>query len=147
MAMGCGAETEPPAAGGGGTAEAGGTDDDASDQQAEATLTIMTPADGDTVTVPFEVTADAGVELGPVEDEVHHLHIWFGDDPTDQEGFELHTSARTMVEQAPGGEQTMWVQVHTFDHQPAGDPVAVSLTIEGGDDTADDADRGGGYDY
>jgi hypothetical protein len=139
LTMACGAEAESPAG-------AGASDDHATDE-AEAELRVTAPTDGDTVTVPFEVTVEAGVDLGPIENDLHHLHIWFGDDPTDQEGFELHTSARTMVEQAPAGDQTMWVQVHTVDHQPVGDPVAVSVTIEGGDDTADEADRGGGDDY
>lgn len=129
-----------------------GPGDDAPAEQPDAggdevAVEIVGPLDGDVVAVPFDVVVETDVELGPIEDEVHHLHLWFGDDPTDQAGFELHEAEQALVENAPGGEQTMWVQVHTFDHQPASEPVSVSLTIEGGMG-GDDEDSGSGpYDY
>lgn len=107
----------------------------------EATLELLTPGDGDTVTVPFEVSVDTNVTLGPLADEVHHLHVWFGDDQTD---FDLYVSETAQITSAPNGETTMWVQVHTFDHQPASEPVGVTVTIEGGDDNGG---RSGPYDY
>jgi hypothetical protein len=114
----------------------------------EVMLEIMGPLDGDVVSVPFDVVVGTDVELGPIEDGVHHLHIWFGDDPTDQTGFDLYEATQVQVENAPDGEQTMWVQIHTFDHQPASEPVSVSLTIQGGTAGGDAEESGGGpYDY
>jgi hypothetical protein len=115
----------------------------------EVMLELMGPLDGDVVTVPFDVVVGTDVELGPIADEVHHLHIWFGDDPTDQTGFDLYEADQVLVENAPNGEQTMWVQIHTFDHQPASEPVSVSLTIQGGTDGGGGGEESGGgpYDY
>jgi hypothetical protein len=98
---------------------------------ADVSLDVVTPGDGDTVTVPFEVSVDSDVELGRAADEMHHLHVWFGED---QDDFDLYESDTARISDAPNGETTMWVQVHTFDHQPASDPVGVSLAIEGGHD-------------
>lgn len=92
-------------------------------------LSVTTPAEGDAVTVPFEVSVDSSVELGAIAEELHHLHIWFGDlsgQPL------IIESGTTMIEDAPNGETTMIVQVHTFDHVPASEPVEVSLVVEGG---------------
>lgn len=108
---------------------------------AEASLEVQTPGDGDTVTVPFEVRVNTDVTLGPIEDELHHLHVWFGDNQSD---FDMYVSDTAQISSAPNGETTMWVQVHTFDHQPASEPVGVPLTIQGGDEGGD---RGGPYDY
>jgi len=124
LAVGCGpgdddpagpALTDPPA-----TAPPG-------DQAPELAVTM--PEAGATVTVPFEVWVDAGVELGAIDDELHHLHIWFGD-PSGQPL--IVESGTATVEDAPAGDTTMIVQVHTFDHQPASDQVSVPLVVQGG---------------
>jgi hypothetical protein len=107
----------------------------------DATLEVLTPGEGETVTVPFEVRVDTDVTLGPIADEVHHLHVWFGDDQTN---FDLYVSDTVQITSAPNGATTMWVQVHTFDHEPASEPVGVPVTIEGGDDNGG---RSGPYDY
>lgn len=101
---------------------------------ATATIEIVEPADGDTVTVPFDVVVDAGVELGPISEGLHHFHLWFGDSPQGQPMIVESDSVR--VENAPGGEQTMWVSLQEADHTPVGDPISISLTIEGGSEQA-----------
>jgi hypothetical protein len=131
----------------GGTDATGDNGTSAGPAAGEASLSIVGPLDGDAVTVPFDVVVNTDVELGPIADGVHHLHIWFGDDPTDQTGFDLYESDEVQVMRAPDGEQTMWVQVHTFDHQPASDPISVSLLIEGGGGGSDQTSRGNPYDY
>lgn len=97
-----------------------------SEQDSPATMEVLAPAAGETVQVPFPVRVDTDVELGPIDSERHHLHVWFDDD---QEAFELHESEDMQIETAPEGETTLWVQVHTFDHQPASEPVGVTLTV------------------
>lgn len=103
----------------------------------DVTMDVLAPADGDTVTSPFELVVDADVDLGAMTDELHHLHVWFGDDQTN---FELYESETVQIGNAPDGETTMWVQVHTFDHQPASEPTGLSLNVEGG--AASDGDGG-----
>ena len=95
---------------------------------------IASPADGDTVTVPFEVTVEAGVELGAIADELHHMHIWFDDTQASPSVIESDTATVGTAEiPAPEGETTLWMQIHTFEHGPVSDPVSISLTVDGGD--------------
>ena len=93
------------------------------------TIRIVEPSDGDTVTVPFEVRVDASVELGPISEGLHHFHVWFGDTP-DQPLIVESDSVR--IENAPSGEQTMWVSLQEADHTPVGNPISITLTIQGG---------------
>jgi hypothetical protein len=98
-------------------------------EQPDATLEVAAPAEGETVTVPFEVSVDSSMELGAITDELHHLHIWFGDTSGQPLIIESDT---TMIQDAPSGDTTMIVQVHSFDHVPASDQVAVPLVVQGG---------------
>lgn len=122
---------DPPAAGQG--------------DQAAQTLTVNSPGDGDTVTVPFEVSVDSSVELGSIDEQLHHLHIWFGD--TSGQPLIIESDTAT-IDTAPDGETTMIVQVHTFDHQPASDQVSVPLVVQGGGNGEDPGySPPGGNDY
>jgi hypothetical protein len=127
LAVGCGPGDGDPT----GPAEPALTDPPATappgDQAPEVVVTM--PEAGATVTVPFEVRVDSSVELGAIDDELHHLHIWFGD-PSGQPL--IVESGTATVEDAPDGDTTMVVQVHTFDHQPASDQVSVPLVVQGG---------------
>jgi hypothetical protein len=108
-------------------------------------LSVTSPTEGETVTLPFQVTADAGVELGAMADQLHHMHVWFDDGD-----FLVFESDTAQIEEAPDGETTLWVQVHTYDHAPASEPVGVPLTVEGGNGTGGEGDggnRGPGNDY
>lgn len=109
----------------------------------DISLEVLAPTTGDVLSVPFEVTVEVSVPIGPPESEDHHVHVWFGiaqDDPI----FLFETTMA--VTEAPEGDQTMWVQVHTAEHEPVGEEVAVELTIEGGSGAGADDDDGG-YDY
>ena len=126
LAVAC-ADPEPDAGG-----PAGGQPGQG-DGDAAPTIEIVAPADGDTVTVPFEVTVDASVELGPIDEGLNHFHVWFGD-TQDQPMVVESDSVR--IEDAPSGEQTMWVSLQEADHTPIGDPVSISITIQGGSEQA-----------
>lgn len=95
--------------------------------QEQVELTITSPSEGETVSLPFEVTADADVELGSMADRLHHMHVWFDDGE-----FLVFESDTAQIQQAPEGATTLWVQVHTYDHRPASEPMSVPLTVEGG---------------
>jgi hypothetical protein len=111
-------------------------------EQGEMSLTVTTPSEGDSVTVPFEVSVDSGTELGTMAEQLNHLHIWFGDTTGQPLIVESDT---TMIEDAPNGDTTMIVQVHTFDHQPASDQVSVPLVVQGGSDGEPSAPPGNDY--
>lgn len=109
----------------------GGSDGTAGQEPGGSTPTIeiVEPADGATVTVPFEVRVDASVELGPISEGLHHFHVWFGDTPNQPLIVE---SDSVRIDNAPDGEQTMWVSLQEADHTPVGNPISITLTIQGG---------------
>jgi hypothetical protein len=127
LAVGCGPGDGDPA----GPAEPALSDPPATAPPGDRApeLAVTTPEAGATVTVPFEVRVESSVELGAIDDELHHLHIWF-DDPSGQPL--IVESGTATVEDAPAGETAMIVQVHTFDHQPASDQVSVPLVVQAG---------------
>ena len=100
-------------------------------EQGEMSLTVTTPSEGDSVTVPFEVSVDSGTELGTMAEQLNHLHIWFGD-----------TTGQPLIVES---DTTMIVQVHTFDHQPASDQVSVPLVVQGGSDGEPSGPPGNDY--
>jgi hypothetical protein len=104
------------------------------DDAAES-IDIMFPAAGDRVSVPFEVTIDTSVPLGPPSEGLHHVHLWFGDG---ESGFLVGESRTILVDNAPNGEHTLWISLHHADHSPAGAEIAVPLIISGGVDLLGD---------
>lgn len=131
---------------------------------ADGDLVVIGPVDGDTVTTPFEVAVGAAVELGPAEEGLHHIEIWFGDQR--EETLTRHFADTATVEEAPEGETTMWVQLADAGQKPIGAPITLAITVEpagdqddpegeedtdGGEPTGDptptDEPTGDGYDY
>ncbi len=102
------------------------------------TIRITSPSDGAEVTVPFEVIVDSSVSLGPPAVEEHHVHIWFGDDPS--AFMVVGESDVVRVDNAPNGAQVMTVSLHYADHTPVGPEASVSLVISGGADMPDTSD-------
>lgn len=92
-------------------------------------LTLLSPGDGDVVTVPFEVQVSTSAALGPPESGLHHLHIWFGDDAATQV---IGEDRIVRITNAPSGEHVMHVSLRHADHTAAGADLSVRLTIVGG---------------
>ena len=125
-------------------AACGGDDDGTTTASGEGgmTLSIAAPDDGSEVSVPFTVEFDSSEELGPTNDGVHHVHIyWDGDDSE----YTVVESDSVEVTEAPEGEHTLNASLRNADHSPAGVESEITLTVgSGGDsDTGDD----GGIDY
>lgn len=126
LAAGCG--------GGGGGGDAGG---------GGMTLEITSPADGDTVDVPFTVELDSSEELGPTDSGLHHVHVYFDGN---EEEFMVVESESTEVTDLPEGEHVVNASLRNADHSPAGVETEVTVTVGtggAGSDTGDD----GGTDY
>jgi hypothetical protein len=119
LAVACAAEDPDTTGGQSGQAGAG------------QTIQIVEPADGATVNVPFEVVVDASVELGPTGQGLNHFHVWFGE--AQDQPLIVESDSGT-VQDAPNGEQTMWVSLQEADHTPVGDPVSITVTVQGGSD-------------
>jgi hypothetical protein len=103
--------------------------------EATESIDIVSPAAGDRVNVPFEVTIDTSVPLGPPSEGLHHVHLWFGDG---QSVFLVGESPTILVDNAPNGEHMLRISLHYADHTPAGAEIAVPLIISGGADLPGD---------
>lgn len=121
-----------------------GGDDGATTASGEGgmTLSITSPDDDAEVSLPFTVELDSSEELGPTDDGVHHVHIYWDGDDSEYTVVEADT---VEVTQAPEGEHTLNASLRNADHSPAGVETEITLTVgSGGDsDTGDD----GGIDY
>ncbi|WP_129787778.1 hypothetical protein [Promicromonospora panici] len=133
LATGCGGGgTGGGGGGGGGDAGGGGM-----------TLEITSPADGDTVDVPFTVELASSEELGPTDSGLHHVHVYFNGN---EEEFMVVESESTEVTDLPEGEHVVNASLRNADHSPAGVETEVTVTVGtggAGSDTGDD----GGTDY
>ncbi|HEX5993819.1 MAG TPA: hypothetical protein VFY84_01620 [Jiangellales bacterium] len=106
------------------------------------TLSIVAPDDGAEVSLPFTVEFDSTEELGPTEDGVHHVHIyWDGDDSE----YTVVEADSVEVTEAPEGEHTLNASLRNADHSPAGVETEITLTIGSGGDSGTGDD--GGIDY
>jgi hypothetical protein len=123
-----------------------GSDDDGATTTASGedgmTLSIASPDDGGEVSAPFTVEFDSSEELGPTEEGVHHVHIfWDGDDSE----YTVVEADSVEVTEAPEGEHTLTASLRNADHSPAGVETEITLNVGSGAgaDTGDD----GGIDY
>jgi hypothetical protein len=95
----------------------------------EENVQITTPAPGEVVTVPFQVTVEASVPLGASTEGLHHVHVWFGDD---LESYLVVEENVVQINYAPDGEHAMFVSLRKPDHSAAGAETSVQLVINGG---------------
>lgn len=125
-------------------AACGGDDDGTTTASADGgtTLSIVAPDDGAEVSLPFTVEFDSTEELGPTEDGVHHVHIyWDGDDSE----YTVVEADSVEVTEAPEGEHTLNASLRNADHSPAGVETEITLTVGSGGDSGAGDDGGIGY--
>lgn len=103
------------------------------------TLEITSPADGDSVEVPFTVEVASSEELGPIETGAHHVHVFFdGDD----EEFLVVEGESVEVTDLPEGEHVVNASLRNADHSPAGVETEVAVTVGAGGAGSDTGDTG-----
>jgi hypothetical protein len=108
------------------------------------TLEFVSPAEGAEIGIPFDVQFDSSEELGPTEDGVHHVHVYFDGDDSTYEVVEGESWEVTTI-QAPAGEHTLHASLRNADHSAAGVETQIDVTVgQGGTDGGSD---GGGIDY
>lgn len=121
--------------------ESGG---DAAAGEDGTTLEIVSPEDGAEIGLPFTVELESSEELGPPEDGVHHVHVYFDGNDSEYEIVEAETWDVTTI-QAPAGEHTLHASLRNADHSPAGVETEITVTVgQGGTDGGDDD---GGIEY
>ena len=129
-----------------GSASGNDTDDTGTKSGGEK-LRITSPADGATVQVPFMLSWDSTVPLGPPDTGKDHVHVYVDGDESD---YTVVGGTSSQVKELPPGEHTVEISLQHADHSPVGPESEVSVTVEGGGGsetpTGDDT-GGGGYGY
>jgi len=105
----------------------------------EQTIAIASPADGATVSIPFDVQLESSVPIGEPETGNHHAHLYIDSD-TDAADYDIVYSTRWQVTRdlAPG-EHTIIVALANPDHSLAGPTQEIHMTV-----SADGGSGGGG---
>jgi hypothetical protein len=131
-------------AGGGLVACGDGGSDGSGGSGGGMTVTVLEPAAGANVSVPFTVKVDSSVPLGPTESGKHHVHIWFDDD---EDNYLIVEADTTQVDAAPTGEHVMHVSLRNANHSAAGVEATTRVVVGEGDSMPGGAETGPGYDY
>ncbi len=105
----------------------------------EATIGFVTPSDGATVSMPFDVELEASVPLDEPGTGNHHAHIYF-DTSTDSADYDIVYGTSWQVDRPlMPGEHTMIVALANPDHSLAGPTQEIRVTLDGEGGGADDA--------
>ena len=114
-------------------------------EEADVVVEVSAPGDGAEVAQPFDLEFTvAGVEVGPIEEGLNHLHVYLGDD------FEKHFSDDPFtVDGLDEGEHTIRVVLARANHDELDVEDTVTLAVTGAPspDDEDDEDDGPRYDY
>ena len=101
----------------------------------EETISIASPADGATVSVPFDVQLESSVPIGEPETGNHHAHLYFDSD-TNAADYDIVYGTTWQVTRDLGpGEHTIIVALANPDHSLAGPTQEIHVTVAraGGD--------------
>jgi hypothetical protein len=106
------------AAGSGAAADAGG-----------ATIGVAAPADGAEVSIPFDVTLESSVPLGPPESGSQHAHLYF-DTGTDAADYDIvYGTSWQVTRPLTPGEHTITAALANPDHSLAGPTTTFTVTV------------------
>jgi hypothetical protein len=122
-----------------------GTRSDGGSGGGSSSLSITEPAKQATVSLPFTVKVDAGVDLGPTESGKHHVHLWFDKDAENYLVVESDAATitsgmtATLTGKALGlapGEHVIHVSLRNANHSAAGVETELPVQIGTGTGTA-----------
>jgi len=133
LATSCGGSGEDTAGAGAGGGAAGA-----------GAVTILEPADGAQVQVPFTIKLKSDVELGPTDKGVHHVHVFFDGDDSEYEVVEADTYE---VKSLSPGKHVVNVSLRNADHSAAGSEAQVEVEVTGGGGGGGVETTVPGYDY
>jgi hypothetical protein len=95
------------------------------------TISASSPANGAQVSIPFDVTIQSNVPLGPPETGNHHAHLYF-DTGTDATDYDIvYGNTWKVTRQLAPGEHTIILAMANPDHSLAG-PTQTFKVIVGG---------------
>jgi hypothetical protein len=106
-------------------------------------VTIVSPADGEDVTSPIQLTLSAtGAQIGPPDTGDMHFHVYVGD--SDQ--YEVVTSTTGTVN-ASTGEQTIRVVLAQPNHEETSASTSITVNVTSSTGGGGGGGGGGGYGY
>jgi hypothetical protein len=98
------------------------------------TLNVAAPSDGATVSIPFAVTIESNVAIGPPESGNHHVHLYF-DGATASGDYDIVYSNTVQVTRPlTPGEHTIVASLRNADHSDAGTYTTFTVVVGGGGD-------------
>ena len=104
----------------------------------EPTISIVSPADGDEVTLPLEVEVDTSAEIAPEETGKDHWHLFVDGEELE---YTVETSNETMLDDLSPGEHTINATLQHADHSSAGASDEITVIVTGGATGGDDEEE------
>ncbi len=140
-ATACGGDSSGDTASGSGGGGSGGN----------MTVSIVEPADGSSIQVPFKLKVNSSASLGTTESGQHHVHLFFdGDDSkyevVEADNMEISNSSKAVQGLSPGKHE-LNVSLRNADHSAAGAEAKIMVEVggSGGSQPPPDSGGGGGY--
>jgi len=97
-----------------------------------ATIGFVSPSDGATVSLPFDVELQASEPLGDPSTGNRHAHIYF-DTGTDAADYDIvYGTTWQVTRQLTPGKHTLTVALANPDHSLAGPTQQITVTVAGG---------------
>jgi hypothetical protein len=97
----------------------------------EQTIAIASPADGATVSVPFDVQLESSVPIGEPETGNHHAHLYFDTDTNAADYDIVYSTTWQVTRDLAPGEHTIIVALANPDHSLAGPTQEIHVTVAG----------------
>lgn len=110
-------------------------------------LTITSPSDGATVTLPLKLSYTTNVPIGPTTSGKDHVHVFIDGKTKD---YTVVPQTTYMMKNIPSGKHTIGVTLQHADHSPAGASAQVTVDVKGGGGggaSPSSTGGGGGYNY
>jgi hypothetical protein len=114
----------------------------------ENTVSVVEPADGSTIQIPFKLQVKSGVSLGTTESGQHHVHLYFdGNDKkyevVESDNMEI-TSSSKAVDGLQPGKHELNISLRNADHSAAGADTKIMVEVGGSGGSQPPTSGGGG---
>jgi hypothetical protein len=107
-------------------------------------VTITSPSDGAAVQVPFTLTWDSTVPLGPPDSGKDHVHVYVDGDEND---YTVVGGNRFRLDDLGPGTHEVTITLQHADHSPVGPEDSIEVTVGGGAPATETDDGDGPYGY
>jgi hypothetical protein len=115
------------------------------------TVSIVEPADGASVQMPFKVRVNSSVPLGTTKSGAHHVHLFFDGNENkyevvESDTVEVSSSSKSAAGLTPG-QHVMNISLRNADHSAAGAETKINVQVGGAGDSGPAQPPSTGYGY